>query len=241
MEERLQKIMAEAGLGSRRACEELIRAGVVRVNGQVAMLGTKADAARDEITVRGRAIHQEKTVYIMLNKPKGVLSSTEDELDEGRQTVRDLVNLPGHFYPVGRLDKPSEGLILLTNDGHLAHRLTHPRYEHEKEYLVLVYGQPSADTLAQWQRGVLLDGQMTAPARVRIDKTMPDATWLTVILREGKKRQIRRVAAALGHEVRQLIRVRIGPLVLSGLETGQWRHLTPAEVRALREEVKSDL
>jgi pseudouridine synthase len=241
MEERLQKIMAEAGFGSRRTCEELIRAGVVRVNGQVAVLGTKADATRDEITVRGRAIRREKMVYIMLNKPKGVLSSTEDELDEGRQTVRDLVNLPGHLYPVGRLDKPSEGLILLTNDGHLAHRLTHPRYEHEKEYLVLVYGQPSADTLAQWQRGVRLDGEMTAPARVRIDKTMPDATWLTVILREGKKRQIRRVAAALGHEVRQLIRVRIGPLVLSGLETGQWRHLTPAEVRALREEVKSDL
>lgn len=240
MEERLQKIMAEAGLGSRRTCEELIRAGVVRVNGQVAVLGTKADATRDEITVRGRAIQREKMLYIMLNKPKGVLSSTEDELDEGRRTVRDLVNLPGHLYPVGRLDKPSEGLILLTNDGHLAHRLTHPRYEHEKEYLVLVYGQPSADTLAQWQRGVLLDGEMTAPARVRIDKTMPDATWLTVILREGKKRQIRRVAAALGHEVRQLIRVRIGPLVLSGLETGQWRHLTSAEVRALREEVKSD-
>ena len=240
MEERVQKIMAEAGFGSRRACEEMIRAGVVRVNGQVAVLGTKADPEKDEITVRGRAIQREKTVYIMLNKPKRVLSSTEDELEEGRQTVRDLVNLPGHLYPVGRLDKPSEGLILLTNDGHLAHRLTHPRYEHEKEYQVLVFGRPTAETLAQWQRGILLDGQMTAPAKVRVDKTMPDATWLTVILREGKKRQIRRVAAALGHEVRQLLRVRIGPLVLSGVEVGQWRHLTPAEVRALREEVRSD-
>ncbi|MCL4871261.1 MAG: rRNA pseudouridine synthase [Anaerolineae bacterium] len=240
MLERVQKIMAEAGFGSRRACEALIRAGVVRVNGQPAVLGTKADPDKDEITVRGRAIRQQKKLYLMLNKPKGVLSSTEDELDEGRTTVRDLINLPGHLYPVGRLDKPSEGLMLLTNDGHLAHRLTHPRYEHEKEYLVLVFGQPTAETLAQWERGILLDGQMTAPAKVKVDKTMPGATWLTVILREGKKRQIRRVAAALGHEVRQLIRIRIGPLHLSGVEPGQWRHLTPAELRALQTEVERE-
>ena len=238
--ERVQKIMAEAGLGSRRTCEELIRAGVVRVNGRVIMLGAKADPDKDEITVRGRAIRQDKKLYLMLNKPKGVLSSTEDELEEGRQTVRDLVDVPGHLYPVGRLDKQSEGLILLTNDGHLAHRLTHPRYEHEKEYKVLLQGQPTPATLAQWRQGVTLDDFTTAPATIRIDKTLPDATWLTVILKEGKKRQIRRVAAALGHEVRQLIRVRIGPLHLSGVEPGQWRHLTPAELRALRREVRSE-
>lgn len=240
MLERVQKIMAEAGLGSRRACEELIRAGVVRVNGRVVALGAKADPDKDEISVRGRVIHQDKKLYLMLNKPKGVLSSTEDELAEGRQTVRDLVNLPGHLYPVGRLDKQSEGLILLTNDGHLAHRLTHPRYEHEKEYKVLLQGQPGPTTLAQWRQGVTLDDFRTAPATIRIDKTLPDATWLTVILKEGKKRQIRRVAAALGHEVRQLIRVRIGPLQLSGIEPGQWRHLTPAEVYALKREVSSE-
>jgi 23S rRNA pseudouridine2605 synthase len=240
MLERVQKIMAEAGLGSRRTCEELIRAGVVQVNGRVIALGAKADPDKDEITVRGRAIRQDKKLYLMLNKPKGVLSSTEDELGEGRQTVRDLVDVPGHLYPVGRLDKQSEGLILLTNDGHLAHRLTHPRYEHEKEYKVLLQGQPTPATLVQWRQGVTLDDFSTAPATVRIDKTLPDATWLTVILKEGKKRQIRRVAAALGHEVRQLIRVRIGPLLLSGVEPGQWRHLTPAELRALRREVSSE-
>lgn len=240
MLERVQKIMAEAGLGSRRTCEELIRAGVVQVNGRVIALGAKADPDKDEITVRGRVIRQDKKLYLMLNKPKGVLSSTEDELAEGRQTVRDLVDVPGHLYPVGRLDKQSEGLILLTNDGHLAHRLTHPRYEHEKEYKVLLQGQPSPAALAQWRQGVRLDDFSTAPATITIDKPLPDATWLTVILKEGKKRQIRRVAAALGHEVRQLIRVRIGPLRLSGVEPGQWRHLTSAEVYALKREVGSE-
>ncbi|MBP8000182.1 MAG: rRNA pseudouridine synthase [Chloroflexi bacterium] len=235
MPERLQKLLSQAGFGSRRTCEELIRAGVVQVNGQVATLGTKADLSNDKITVRGRTIQPEKRLYIMLYKPKGVLSSTEDELDEGRQTVRDLVDVPGHLYPVGRLDKQSEGLILLTNDGTLANRLTHPRYEHEKEYKVLVNGQPAAATLSQWRQGVLLDDQMTAPAVVQVEKSHLEATWLTVILKEGKKRQIRRVAAALGHEVRQLIRVRIGPLVLSGVNPGQWRYLTPHEVQALEQ------
>ena len=235
MPERLQKLLSQAGFGSRRTCEELIRAGVVQVNGQVATLGTKADLSNDKITVRGRTIQPEKRLYIMLYKPKGVLSSTEDELYEGRQTVRDLVDVPGHLYPVGRLDKQSEGLILLTNDGTLANRLTHPRYEHEKEYKVLVNGQPAAATLSQWRQGVLLDDQMTAPAVVQVEKSHLEATWLTVILKEGKKRQIRRVAAALGHEVRQLIRVRIGPLVLSGVNPGQWRYLTPHEVQALEQ------
>ncbi|HEY74593.1 MAG TPA: rRNA pseudouridine synthase [Thermoflexia bacterium] len=238
MEERLQKILARAGFGSRRACEELIRQGRVAVNGEVAQLGQKADPERDRITVDGEPIRLKREyTYIALHKPRGVLSDEGD--GTGRlPTVRDLVDLPGHLFPVGRLDLRSEGLILLTDDGDLAFRLTHPRFGHEKEYHVLVEGRPSEETLEKWRRGVLLDGRRTAPARVEVMRAEQDRTWLRVVLREGRKRQIRRVAAMLGHPVHRLIRVRVGPVRLGNLPPGRWRYLTPAEVRALREHTK---
>ena len=238
MEERLQKILACAGFGSRRACEELIRQGRVAVDGRVAELGQKADPDRDRITLDGKPvrIEQERT-YVALYKPRGVLSDEGD--GSGRlPTVLDLVPVRGRLFPVGRLDLRSEGLILLTDDGELAHKLTHPRYEHAKEYHVYVQGCPDDQTSKRWRRGVFLDGRRTAPADVAILRRERDCTWLRVVLREGRKRQIRRVAAMLGHPVHRLIRVRIGSLQLGDLEPRQWRRLTRDEVNALRSSVR---
>lgn len=234
MIERLQKILAKAGYGSRRSNEALITAGRVTINGSVAKLGDKADSQNDTIRVDGRPIVIEEPVYIMLNKPKGIISSLEDELDQGRTTVRDLVKVKGHIYPVGRLDKESEGLIVLTNDGQLAHHLTHPRYGHEKEYKVAVEGQIESTTLNKWREGVELDGRKSAPARIVVEGTEGDITWLRITIREGRKRQIRRIAALLGHPVTRLIRLRIGSLHLADLEPATWRHLTRDEVAALQ-------
>jgi pseudouridine synthase len=238
--ERLQKLMAQAGLGSRRANEELIVAGRVRVNGRVARLGDKADPAQDRIEVDGRplALPADKHIYIALHKPRGVLSSLEDEMEEGRTTVRDLIDVAGHIYPVGRLDKQSEGLMLMTNDGQLAHRLTHPRFGHEKSYDVTVEGSVADALLAQWQRGVILDGRQTAPAMIQLVERTPDHTRFTIVLREGRKRQIRRIAADFGHPVLRLLRERIGPILLGDLQPGQWRYLTAAEVDALERALK---
>lgn len=236
MEQRLQKIMAKAGFGSRRANEKIIRQGRVRVNGRVARLGEKADPRADDITVDGEPIAFEEPIYVMLNKPKGVLSSTEDE--EERTTVRDLVGVEGHIYPVGRLDKPSEGLILLTNDGKLAHRLTHPRYQHEKVYDVIVEGPIPDEALRQWRGGLRLGDKMTAPAGIEVVERGQDHTRLRVTLREGRKRQIRRIAAMFGHPVRRLFREAIGPLHIGDLPAGQWRHLTEAEVQTLKRSVR---
>jgi 23S rRNA pseudouridine2605 synthase len=233
MEERLQKILARAGFGSRRACEEYIRAGRVAVNGQVAQIGQKADPDRNRITLDGKSVHIKRAhTYVVLHKPRGVLSDEGD--GTGRiQTARDLVELPGRLYPVGRLDLRSEGLLIMTDDGELTHRLTHPRYKHEKEYEALVEGHPDERTLKQWRQGVFLEGNKTAPAKVAMLRQEKGRTWLRVVLREGRKRQIRRVGAMLGHPVHKLIRVRIGPVHLSDLKSGQWRHLTEQELKAL--------
>lgn len=231
-EERIQKLLAQAGLGSRRACEEYLIGHRVTVNGQRVELGAKADPAKDMIKVDGKRVEIETArIYVMLNKPAGIVTTNEDEF--GRQTVRDLAPIDAHLFPVGRLDADSEGLVLLTNDGELTNALTHPRFEHEKEYLVLVEGRPSEGVLKSWRRGVLLEDQMTAPARVDVRDADRDKTWLRVIMREGRKRQIREVAGMLGHRVKYLQRVRIGPLKLGDLKTGCWRHLTAAEVREL--------
>lgn len=247
MEERLQKLMARANIGSRRESETIITEGRVTVNGRPARLGDKADPAVDRVEVDGRPLFPperppgEKPIYIALHKPRGVLSSLEDELNEGRTTVRDLIqegasDIAGaHIYPVGRLDKPSEGLILMTNDGALAHRLTHPRFGHEKTYNVTVEGRMPDATLEQWRRGVMLDGRITAPAPIEVLERSADQTRLRIILREGRKRQIRRIAAALGHPVRRLVRERIGPLELGELRPGEWRYLTEHEVRQLQQ------
>ncbi len=239
--ERLQKLLAQAGYGSRRACEAIVAAGRVTVNGAIAKLGNKADPESDHISVDGKRLKVEaQHVYIMLNKPRNVVTTNEDEL--GRKTVRDLVDYDGAIYPVGRLDADSEGLVLLTNDGELANRLTHPRYEHEKEYLVFVQGRPVAKALQAWRRGVVLPDDphnaRTLPARVEVIKHEGNGTLLRVIMREGRKRQIREVARLLGHPVQYLLRVRIGPLDMGELKPGKWRFLNAKEIRSLRELVE---
>ncbi len=232
-EERIQKLLAQAGYGSRRACEEFLTEHRVTVNGQVVELGAKADPIRDVIKVDGKRVHFEaKRIYVALNKPIGVVTTNADEF--GRQTVRDLIPIEGHLYPVGRLDADSEGLVLLTNDGDLANALTHPRYEHEKEYRVLVEGEPSESTLNAWRRGVLLEEQLTAPAKVDVIDAGRGQTWLRVIMHEGRKRQIREVAGMLGHRVKYLQRVRIGPIRLLNLKPGEWRYLSASEIRLLQ-------
>ena len=232
--ERIQKILARSGLGSRRACEDLIAAGRVRVNGQIVELGAKADIEVDKISLDGRPIQAaEPLAYIALYKPRNVLSTVETP--DTRPTVRSLVPLPGTLYPVGRLDVDSEGLILLTNDGELANRLTHPRYGHEKEYRVLVARHPDDDQLTAWRKGVVLEEDYrTAPADVRVESMAGKGAWLRVVMREGRKRQIRETGSQLGLPVVRIIRVRIGSLQLGSLKPREWRRLTPDEVERLK-------
>lgn len=237
MEERVVKIMARAGIGSRRACDELIRQGRVTVNGEVARLGVKADVERDQIRVDGKLVwSSEQVVYIALNKPRGVLSAPEFVGGEGekRRTVLDLVSVRERVFPVGRLDADSEGLVLLTNDGQLANYLTHPRYEHDKVYRVRLEGVPNNATLERWRQGVELEGKMTAPAKVKVLKVRGNRTWVQIVMHEGRKRQIREVGRLLGHRVLRLKRTRLGSLTLGRLEPGEWRWLSKQEVRDLK-------
>jgi 23S rRNA pseudouridine2605 synthase len=236
MRERLQKLLAQSGFGSRRDCDTLVAAGRVRVNGQVAVIGQKADPLLDKITVDGRlAVPLKNFTYVALYKPRGVLSTAEGDSSDSRQTVRDLVPVEGHLYPVGRLDVDSEGLILLTNDGDLTNRLTHPRYGHEKEYRVLVARHPDQEQLGTWRKGVVLeDGYKTAAANIRIEAEAGKGTWLRVVLREGRKRQIREMGSRTGLPVVRIIRVRIGTLTLDRLKPREWRYLTPQEVSELK-------
>lgn len=235
----MQKILAQAGLGSRRSCEEIIAAGRVRVNGQVALLGTKADPQRDDIIVDGKPIKVDQSmVYIALYKPRGVLSTVT--APDPRSTVRDLVSVPGKLYPVGRLDVDSEGLVLLTNDGELANKITHPRFGHEKEYQVLIARRPDNDQLQTWRRGVVLeDGHRTAPAEVNFVRTHGKGAWLRIVMREGRKRQIREVGGRLGLPVVRIIRTRIGTLLLGNLKPREWRHLTQREINDIKNSIKS--
>lgn len=241
MEERVQKILAQSNYGSRRSCEELIDSGRVKVNGITIKVGDKADATKDTITVDGTAIPRRAPfVYIALHKPREVLSDVDQKDD--RQTVRDLVPVPGHLFSVGRLDFDSEGLILLTNDGDLANKLTHPRYGHEKEYRVLVDSRPDAEQLATWRRGVVLeDGHRTSPAQVYIESQAGKGIWLRVVLREGRKRQIREVGKQIGLPVARILRVRIGSLLLGELKPGEWRYLSKDEVRQLKSESQKEV
>jgi 23S rRNA pseudouridine2605 synthase len=237
--ERLQKFLARAGVASRRHAEALILDGRVRVNGQVVTeLGTKVQPGTDEVSVDGQAVQpQAARVYLLLHKPAGVVTTASDP--QGRRTVLDL--LPPslqqqRLFPVGRLDLDSEGLLLLTNDGGFALHLTHPRYEQEKEYHALVQGRPTPAVLESLRRGLLLPGETrsTSPAQVRLLRAADaDTRWLSVTLHEGRKRQVRRMLAAVGHPVLRLIRVRVGPLRLGDLLPGQWRPLNAAEVEEL--------
>ncbi|MFO7632119.1 MAG: pseudouridine synthase, partial [Caldilinea sp.] len=244
--ERLQKVMAAAGIGSRRKCEELITAGRVQVNGKVVQtLGAKADPARDRILVDGKPLTPAPAHhYYKVHKPRGVLSDTGSEEGE-RRTVLDLAPPDaGRLFPVGRLDLHSEGLVLLTDDGELAHLLTHPRYEHTKTYYVLVEALPTTSALITLRQGVDLPEGRTAPAEVEVAQELPaelnlskgpnEGVWLRIVLREGKKRQIRHMTAAVGYPTLRLVRWALGPLTLGKVTLGQCVPLTPAEVRALR-------
>lgn len=233
-EERLQKLLAKAGYGSRRANEELIANGRVLVNGKPAFLGMKADPATDEIVVDGTAIPKaESLIYIAMYKPRGVLS--DQAANDPRRNIRDLIDIPGHLFTVGRLDMDSEGLVLLTNDGELTNRLTHPRYGHEKEYSVLVASRPDDEQLDIWRRGVVLeDGFRTSPTNVSIHRWQGKGAWLKVIMKEGHKRQIREIGKMIGLPIVKLIRIRIATLRLGTLKSGEWRYLTSDEIEQLK-------
>jgi 23S rRNA pseudouridine2605 synthase len=225
---RLQKVLAQAGLGSRRASDELIDAGRVRVNGEVARPGQRVDPEVDVIEVDGAQIGVKPgLVHLLLNKPAGVITTAADP--QGRPTVLDLVPAEPRVFPVGRLDADTEGLLLLTNDGDLAHRLTHPSFGVEKEYLVEVEGEPGRGVVRRLREGVELDDGPTAPAKV---SAIGDRL-LRITIHEGRNRQVRRMCEAVGHPVRRLVRTRIGPLAERGLAPGEWRALTQDEVRAL--------
>lgn len=234
MAERLQKLLSQTGIASRRAAEDMIRAGRVTLNGKRAQLGDKADLSQDDVRVDGQPLKPPEFVYYLLYKPRGVISSNKRQHQETRKLVRELIPHEGHLFTIGRLDVESEGLIIMTNDGALADRLMHPRYEHTKTYEVLVEGKPSPRALEQWRNGVDLDGKPTAPAKVRVLSERDDSTWLQVVLREGRKRQIRRVAGILGYPVRRLIRTKIEFLQIGHLKPGQWRMLSPKEVQQLK-------
>ncbi len=240
--DRVQKIMAHAGIASRRESEKLIEQGRVTVNGEKISLGAKADSSKDDIRLDGSKIKtQEELVYIALHKPRGVLSSTKvQRQQEDMQTILDLVPEKKRIYPVGRLDLDSEGLVLLTNDGDLANQLSHPRYGHEKEYRVLVASQPKRRQLETWMRGVILpDGYQTQPVDVKFERNHGKGAWLRVTMKEGRKRQIRETARTLGLPVAKLIRVRIGSLLLGNLASRKYRYLSDSEVAELKSPSKS--
>lgn len=230
--ERLQKVLARAGVGSRRHCEELIAAGRVLVDGEVAELGQRVTAGASVVEVDGVAVGVDPALcHYLVNKPSGVVSTTRDP--QGRPTVTSLVPGDPRVYPVGRLDTDTEGLILLTNDGPLTHQLTHPSFGVEKEYLAWVEGEPSRGALRALRQGVDLDDGPTAPARASL--VAPDLVRL--VIHEGRNRQVRRMCAAIGHPVRRLVRVRIGPLADRNLPPGAYRRLEPGEVRTLERAV----
>ncbi len=226
--ERLQKVLARAGLGSRRVCEDLIADGRVTVNGAVADLGRRVVVERDLVEIDGAAIGvRPGLVYYLLNKPTGVVTTADDP--QGRPTVVSLVPEEPRVFPVGRLDLDTEGLLLLTNDGELTHRLTHPSFGVDKEYLAQVDGRPTRAELRRLREGVELDDGPTAPAQVAA--VAPDL--LRIVIHEGRNRQVRRMCEAIGHPVQRLVRTRIGTLTDRKLKPGRWRELTVDEVRAL--------
>ncbi|MBE9028275.1 rRNA pseudouridine synthase [filamentous cyanobacterium LEGE 11480] len=249
MPERLQKILSQWGVASRRSAEVLILDGRVRLNGTVAELGQKADPAYDQIEVDGKLIqpvNRPDLIYLLLNKPLGVLSTCADP--QGRTIVLDLLpkslRQSQGIHPVGRLDADSTGALLLTNDGDLTFNLTHPRHHVPKTYEVWVKGQPSNDVLSQWRKGVILDGQITLPAKVVVLKRTSSKVLLEVVLIEGRNRQIRRVAEILGHPVLKLHRVSIGSVRLApettgiaSLQPGMYRSLSTLEIDDLKSRI----
>jgi len=230
--ERLQKVLARVGIGSRRVCEDLIAEGRVLVDGEMAVLGRRVDPETALIEVDGAPVGvRPDLVHYVLNKPAGVVTTSDDP--QGRPTVVGLVPNEPRVFPVGRLDVDTEGLLLLTNDGELAHRLTHPSYGVEKEYVAEVEGLPTRAVLRRLREGVELDDGPTAPARA----TLVDPSVVRLTIHEGRNRQVRRMCEAVGHSVVRLVRTRIGPLADRSLAPGAWRELTGDEVRSLQRAV----
>ncbi len=230
---RLQKVLAQVGLGSRRTCDDLIAEERVRVNGEIAQLGRRVDPDHDLVEVDGAPIGiRPGLVHYLLNKPAGTVTTASDP--QGRPTVMDLVPAEPRVFPVGRLDLDTEGLLLLTNDGELANRIAHPSHGVDKEYLAEVQGEPSRAALRTLREGVHLDDGRTAPAQA----SLVSPSLVRLIIHEGRNRQVRRMLEAVGHPVTRLIRTRIGPLADRHIAPGQWRNLTPDELRSLEAAVR---
>tara|TARA_Y100001968_G_scaffold331308_1_gene385586 strand:+ start:557 stop:1267 length:711 start_codon:yes stop_codon:yes gene_type:complete len=230
MKQRVQKIISSAGFCSRRNAEILINQGRIKINGRTALIGDKADPNLDKVSVDGKFVsNNTQTKVILLNKPAGFITSCNDPF--GRKTVLNLIptNLTQGLHPIGRLDKDTRGALLLTNNGELTLRLTHPRYSHSKTYKVLVKGKPNQNKILQWEQGIFLDGEKTLEAKVDLLENYPNNSLLKVTIREGRNRQIRRVAALLGHPVIDLQRIAIDKINLDGLEEGEWRELNHEE------------
>ena len=233
---RIAKFMAAAGIASRRKSEEILQKGHVKVNGRTIYdPATQVEPAADVVEVYGRRVEiPDAKIYIMLNKPLGCVSTCSD--DKGRKTVLDYVrDIDYRIYPIGRLDFTTEGLLLLTNDGELANKLTHPSHEVAKRYYCVVNSMVSPDDVEKLQKGVFIEGGKTAPARIKIMRASPERTELTIAIHEGRNRQVRRMFSAIGHEVVALKRVGFATIKLHDLPRGQWRRLTDVEVRKLKE------
>lgn len=232
---RLQKFLAEANVASRRKAEEMIQAGRVRVNGKtVTELGTKVDDEKDVVEADGKEVMIEgKLVYIMLNKPEGCVTTAHDQFN--RRTVLDLVEgVSERIYPVGRLDYDTSGLIILTNDGDLTYRLTHPKHNVAKTYIALVDREPTEEEIHTFENGVVIDGRKTAKARLKVIKQDDVGAYLMIVIHEGRNRQVRKMCEAIGHPVRRLKRTATGKLTLGKLKKGQWRYLTDEEIAYLK-------
>ena len=233
--ERLQKVLARAGIGSRRVCEKLIVDQRVTVNGEIPELGEKVDPETSQIEVDGLKIGvRQDLVYYLVNKPIGIITTSKDP--QKRSTVIDLVPTHPRVFPVGRLDADTEGLIFMTNDGDLTHYLTHPSFGIEKEYLVQVEVKPSRNAIRQLRQGVELDDGLTAPAKV----SLVDEKLLKIVIHEGRNRQVRRMCESIGHPVIRLVRSRIGPIVDRSLRPGSFRELTNQELRSIRKILSKD-
>jgi len=239
MEQRLQKIIAEMGIASRRKAEELILEGLVTVNGKVAEIGMKADPMRDHIKVRGKLLTTpEKKVYYVFNKPRGVMTSMSDP--EGRPTVKEFFGrIKQRVFPVGRLDYDSEGLLLLTNDGDFAYAIIHPSRKIPKTYLVKIKGVLEEEDLEKLRKGVKIDGKMTAPAKVKKLKKAEANSWIEMTIHEGRNRQIRKMVERFGHDVLRLMRIRINGIEMGPLEPGAYRKLTTQEMDSIMREIET--
>ena len=235
MEERLQKVMAESGVASRRKCEEMIFAGRVKVNGVlITEPGYKVGRDKDVIEVDGNIIKSfDKKLYILLNKPVGYITSVKDQF--GRPTVLDLLRgISIRLFPIGRLDYDTEGLLILSNDGELTYRITHPKYNINKTYRALVHGEVDRDDIESFEKGITIEDYVTAPAEMKIIKYAKGNSIVDITIHEGRNRQVRKMCSAIGHDIIRLKRIRIGEISLGGLKTGEWRYLSDLEVKYLK-------